>query len=96
MLAVFVLTGRDAGGGSQVPLQQPGRPARPFHDAELSRDGAGKVHYFIGGGNGSFIGSTQGGTTTAYQIQEWVTSTFASTTIGGTTVYDLTGGTTVS
>jgi hypothetical protein len=50
---------------------------------------AGKVHYYISDQQG-FIGSTAANTSTAYAIQQWVTSTFKSTTIGGTTVYDLT------
>lgn len=49
----------------------------------------GKVHYYVADGQG-FIGSTAANTTVAYQIQQWVTSTFTATTIGGTTVYDLT------
>jgi 4-amino-4-deoxy-L-arabinose transferase-like glycosyltransferase len=49
----------------------------------------GKVHYYIADSRG-FIGSTDANTSTAYQIQQWVTSTFTSTTIGGTTVYNLT------
>jgi hypothetical protein len=50
----------------------------------------GKVHYYIADSRG-FIGSTDANTSTAYQIQQWVTSTFTATTIGGTTVYDLAG-----
>jgi hypothetical protein len=48
----------------------------------------GKVHYYIADSRG-FIGSTAANTSTAYQIQQWVTSTFTATTIGGTTVYNL-------
>jgi hypothetical protein len=53
----------------------------------------GKIHYYIGGGNQGFIGSTAANTSTAYQIQQWVASSFTATTVGGTTVYDLTTGT---
>ncbi|QYN34328.1 glycosyltransferase family 39 protein [Pseudonocardia sp. DSM 110487] len=42
---------------------------------------AGEVHYFIGGGGGP------GGNS---EIATWVRDTFTSTTVGGTTVYDLT------
>ena len=49
---------------------------------------AGKVHYFIGGGGGG--GGGRGGGV-ADQIASWASSTFKSTTVGGTTVYDLTG-----
>jgi 4-amino-4-deoxy-L-arabinose transferase-like glycosyltransferase len=50
---------------------------------------AGKVHYYVADSSG-FIGSTSAQGSTAYQIQQWVESTYASQTIGGTTVYDLT------
>jgi 4-amino-4-deoxy-L-arabinose transferase-like glycosyltransferase len=48
---------------------------------------AGQIHYFIGGGGFGGRGGTSG---TSSQIQSWVTSTFAPTTIGGMTIYDLT------
>jgi 4-amino-4-deoxy-L-arabinose transferase-like glycosyltransferase len=51
----------------------------------------GKIHYYVGDAQG-FIGSTAANTSTAYQIQQWVTSTFTATTVGGTTIYDLTAG----
>ncbi len=50
---------------------------------------AGEVHYYVADGDG-FIGSTAADTSTAYAIQQWVTSTFTARTIGGSTVYDLT------
>jgi hypothetical protein len=49
---------------------------------------AGRIHYFIGGGRGG------GGSSDSSAITQWVESNFAATTIGGTTVYDLSGGTT--
>ncbi|MCU1380398.1 MAG: hypothetical protein JWN29_3381 [Acidimicrobiales bacterium] len=48
---------------------------------------AGQIHYFIGGGEGGRFGGDSG---TSSQITSWVTSTYTPTTIGGTTVYDLT------
>jgi 4-amino-4-deoxy-L-arabinose transferase-like glycosyltransferase len=49
----------------------------------------GKIHYFIPGGTG--MGGGQGqSTNTASEITSWVESTYTSTTVGGTTVYDLT------
>jgi 4-amino-4-deoxy-L-arabinose transferase-like glycosyltransferase len=50
---------------------------------------AHKIHYYVADSQG-FIGSTAANTSTAYQIQQWVTSTFTATTIGGSTVYNLT------
>ena len=49
---------------------------------------AGKVHYFVADSQG-FIGSTAANTSTAYQIQQWVEKNYTATTIGGSTVYDL-------
>ncbi|HVW81884.1 MAG TPA: glycosyltransferase family 39 protein [Mycobacteriales bacterium] len=62
---------------------------------------AGKIHYFIPGGTGfgarGGLGQGQNqATSTASQITSWVESTYRSTTIGGTTVYDLTAATTTS
>ncbi len=50
---------------------------------------AGKVHYYVLDSAG-FIGSTTASTSTAYQIQQWVKATFTATTVGTSTVYDLT------
>jgi hypothetical protein len=51
---------------------------------------AGKIHYFIADQQG-FIGSTAGNTTHAYRIEQWVAAHYAARTIGGSSVYDLTG-----
>jgi 4-amino-4-deoxy-L-arabinose transferase-like glycosyltransferase len=50
---------------------------------------AGKLHYFIGGGQGGGggPGGRSGGSSS---IASWVQSNFSSTTVGGTTVFDLT------
>ncbi|HST83112.1 MAG TPA: glycosyltransferase family 39 protein [Kineosporiaceae bacterium] len=50
---------------------------------------AGQIHYFIGG-SGLGGNSSTGGSNTASQISEWVAANYTATTIGGTTVYDLT------
>ena len=50
---------------------------------------AGKIHYFYGSGNGSFIGSTRANTSEAYQIQQWVVAHYTATTVGTATLYDL-------
>ena len=55
----------------------------------------GKIHYYVADQQG-FIGSTAANTSTAYAIQQWVTSTFTATTVGGTTVYDLTAAVLIS
>jgi hypothetical protein len=48
---------------------------------------AGKVHYFIGSGGGPGGGQNAAGTASA--ITAWVAANYTPTTIGGTTVYDL-------
>jgi 4-amino-4-deoxy-L-arabinose transferase-like glycosyltransferase len=50
----------------------------------------GRIHYFIAGGlNGR--GAT-GGSSESQSIASWVSSTFSPTTVGGVTLYDLSGG----
>ena len=48
---------------------------------------SGEIHYFIAGGQG---GGPGGGAGTASEITAWVEANFSATTIGETTVYDLT------
>jgi hypothetical protein len=48
---------------------------------------AGQIHYFIAGGQG---GGPGGGNSSSSAITTWVAAHFTSTTVGGTTVYDLT------
>jgi hypothetical protein len=56
-----------------------------------------KVHYFITGGVGGVGGGRQnGGSNATSAITTWVESHFTATTIGGTTVYDLTQPTTTT
>jgi 4-amino-4-deoxy-L-arabinose transferase-like glycosyltransferase len=51
----------------------------------------GKVHYFIGSGEGGgFGGNRGGGNSTSAQISAWVAANFQAQTVGGATVYDLT------
>ncbi|MCD2131226.1 glycosyltransferase family 39 protein [Rhodococcus qingshengii] len=51
----------------------------------------GKIHYYIAGGQGGSQREGQSGDSTSSAIQEWVEANFASTTVGNSTVYDLTG-----
>jgi 4-amino-4-deoxy-L-arabinose transferase-like glycosyltransferase len=50
---------------------------------------AGEIHYYVADQQG-FIGSTAANTSTAYAIQQWVEKNYPATTIGNSTVYDLT------
>ncbi len=52
---------------------------------------AGLVHYFVVSGGG---GGGQGGSGSGSAIQTWVEATYTATTVGSTTVYDLTASTT--
>jgi 4-amino-4-deoxy-L-arabinose transferase-like glycosyltransferase len=47
----------------------------------------GRIHYFLGGTLG---GRQNGGSSSASEIVAWVQETFTATTVGSTTVYDLT------
>lgn len=49
---------------------------------------AGKIHYFIGGSG--LGGNSRGGSNVGAQITTWVEANYTASTIGGTTVYDLT------
>jgi hypothetical protein len=51
---------------------------------------AGQIAYFVAGG-GFGGGGGGGGSSAASQIQAWVQANFTATTVGGTTVYELTG-----
>ncbi len=44
---------------------------------------------FVGFGPGGGLGPSGGGSGAASQITSWVEQSFASTTVGGVTVYDL-------
>jgi hypothetical protein len=47
----------------------------------------GRVHYFIGGGGFRAVG----GSADSSAIAAWVAANFEATTVGGVTLYDLTG-----
>ena len=47
----------------------------------------GRIHYFVGGSGMR----ANGGSRASAEIAAWVTETFTAQTVGGTTVYDLSG-----
>jgi 4-amino-4-deoxy-L-arabinose transferase-like glycosyltransferase len=53
---------------------------------------ANKIHYFIGGGQGGGGMQQNGGSSAAAEISAWVTANFTATTVGSSTLYDLTAG----
>jgi 4-amino-4-deoxy-L-arabinose transferase-like glycosyltransferase len=52
----------------------------------------GRIHYFIGGSMGGGRGGQAGGSSSSSEIATWVAANFTATTVGSTTVYDLTAG----
>jgi hypothetical protein len=50
---------------------------------------AGNVHYYIGGSSGGGPGGAGGSSVSA--VSSWVSENFASQTVDGVTLYDLTG-----
>ncbi|GAA0535329.1 hypothetical protein GCM10010172_15640 [Paractinoplanes ferrugineus] len=50
----------------------------------------GKIHYFIGSGRTGRGGSNSSGSSASSEIAQWVSENFTSSTVGTTTVYDLT------
>ena len=55
---------------------------------------AGDVHWFVGSGEGGGMGGQGGSDSVGSQIAAWVKANYPATTVGGQTVYDLTGPTT--
>jgi 4-amino-4-deoxy-L-arabinose transferase-like glycosyltransferase len=55
---------------------------------------AGQIHYFISGGGMGGGGGAGGSSTASSQIATWVAANYKATTVGGSTVYDLTAATT--
>ncbi len=51
---------------------------------------AGQIHYYISGGGMGGGGRMGGGTTQSSQIATWVSENYPATTVGGSTIYDLT------
>ncbi len=50
----------------------------------------GEVHYLVSSGDGGGMGGQGGSDSVGSQITAWVTAHYTATTVGGTTVYDLT------
>jgi 4-amino-4-deoxy-L-arabinose transferase-like glycosyltransferase len=92
---VAATVGANNAAGYQLAIGDPVMPIGGFNGSDPSPSLAqferyvaeGKVHYFIGGGQG--MGSN-GGSSAAQQIAAWVADHFTATTVGGVTVYDLT------
>lgn len=63
----------------------------PTLDQFIAYVADGEVHYYIASGQGGSPKDSQGGDSTSSAIQEWVGANFSSTTVGNSTIYDLSG-----
>ena len=95
---VAAAVGSNSAAGFQLATGEPVMPIGGFNGSDPSPTlaqfkadvAAGKIHYFIASGGGG-LGSQRGGSNASAEIASWVASTFTSTTVGGVTLYDLTG-----
>jgi hypothetical protein len=97
---VAAAVGSNSASGYQLATQEPVMAIGGFNGSDPSPTlaefqayvQAGKIHYFIAGGG--FGGGPGGGSgsNTSSEIAAWVESNFTATTVGGVTVYDLSGG----
>jgi 4-amino-4-deoxy-L-arabinose transferase-like glycosyltransferase len=91
--------GSNSASGYQLASEEPVMAIGGFNGSDPSPTLAefqayvesGQIHYFIAGGGG-MGGGMGGGSGTASQITSWVEANFESTTVGGVSVYDLSGG----
>jgi len=106
---VAAAVGSQSAAGYQLASQLPVMAIGGFNGSDPSPTlaqfqalvGAGKIHYFIGGGGlgggGGFGANQMGGSRSSSDIATWVAQNFTATTVGGITMYDLSspsGGTT--
>ncbi|MFL6159607.1 MAG: ArnT family glycosyltransferase [Marmoricola sp.] len=94
--------GSNTASGYQLASQEPVMAVGGFNGSDPSPTlaqfkayvAAGRIHYFIGGGQlgGGPGGGSAGGSNDSSQISSWVAATFTATTVDGVTVYDLTSG----
>ncbi len=97
---VAAAVGSNSAAGFQLATEQPVMAIGGFNGSDPSPTlaqfqalvSAGKIHYFIAGGGfgGGGFGNQNGGSNASSQIASWVQSNFTATTVGGTTLYDLT------
>ncbi|NEM92125.1 glycosyltransferase family 39 protein [Galbitalea soli] len=92
---VAAAIGSDSAASYQLATQEAVMPIGGFNGSDPSPTlaqfkayvAAGKIHYFIGGS----VGASNGGSNVSSQIASWVAANFTATTVGGVTVYDLSG-----
>jgi 4-amino-4-deoxy-L-arabinose transferase-like glycosyltransferase len=92
---VAAAVGSNSAAGYQLATQGPVMAVGGFNGSDPSPTlaqfkayvAAGEIHWFIGGGG---FGRSMGGSGASSAIASWVEDTFASTTVDGVTLYDLT------
>jgi 4-amino-4-deoxy-L-arabinose transferase-like glycosyltransferase len=96
---VAAAVGSNSASGYQLATEEPVMAIGGFNGSDPSPTlaefqayvAAGEIHYFIaGGGMGGGPGGS--GSSTSSAISSWVEQSFEATTVGGVTVYDLSGG----
>ena len=102
---VAAAVGSNSAAGYQLATEEPVMAIGGFNGSDPSPTleqfqayvADGEIHYFIGGGG---FGAQMGGSESSNEIATWVAAGFATVTVDGTTVYDLTqplsGGATTS
>ena len=101
---VAAAVGSNTASGYQLASKEPVMAIGGFNGSDPSPTLAqfkeyvanGEIHYFIasgnGGGGGGGGGGMSAGGNSSSQIAEWVEANFTETTVGGVTMYDLSGG----
>jgi 4-amino-4-deoxy-L-arabinose transferase-like glycosyltransferase len=92
---VAAAVGSNSAAGYQLASEEPVMAIGGFNGSDPSPTLAefqayvadGEIHYFIGGGG---FGQQRGGSESSSEIAAWVAANFATVTVDGTTVYDLT------
>jgi 4-amino-4-deoxy-L-arabinose transferase-like glycosyltransferase len=92
---VAAAVGSNSAAGYQLASEEPVMAVGGFNGSDPSPTleefqayvADGEIHYFIGGGG---FGGQMGGSEASSEIAIWVTANFATVTVDGTTVYDLT------
>ena len=93
---VAATTGSNNAAGYQLATEEPVMAVGGFNGTDPAPTPAqfeahvtaGEIHYYIV--SSSMASTTSGGSDDANEIAEWVAANFTATTVGGTTVYDLT------
>lgn len=92
---VAAAVGSNTAAGFQLATGHPVMPVGGFNGSDPSPTltqfqqyvARGAIHYFLGG---SGFPGQNGGSSSGWQIADWVAQNFTAQTVGGLTVYDLT------